>query len=509
MNANEELRDDQAASSAGDASGVDDAPEAVDIDALCGVIASLVVAEDFARALAVCVVALIYRDLSEYTRLSQEALAAAPGIEATVVQLNDVLADDRLSVGGAVLLASLVQHNPLALLTWLDRLLHTSAAGSGDYPEWVYGGDVLAVSLSSAERQVLGVRAELSTVYLCRARSHRSLAPVSRQHVAEGYYLFHWQVVPEVPHVGQRSRKVVIGTPDESFAARCAAIGRRGSVRIYVAEFDPPPVFDSCWVEGESTTGWYAKGIQNAGDIVARALDHLGRATTLEADVVVFPELTFPLVVREAVSDWLSLHAEVDGEGHGIDLVISGSFHDEGRSSARARPANRAAALNKFGDVIKLDVGTQPTPFEQVKLTAVDYLAELKIYEASVKGKRLVLSTSPLGIHAMAICLDLAQVANADQVPLAGLPIRWLWVPSMSPKVDSHQRRAQMLCLHHTVTVACANQGVADFGGAVGRPPGESGASFVWMNKARSSTALQAVDSAEDWKLFEVPVVET
>lgn len=107
-----------------------------------------------------------------------------------------------------------------------------------------------------------------------------------------------------------------------------------------------------------------------------------------------------------------------------------------------------------------------------------------------------------------------AQSKHAHGVELAmfrfeKVPVRWLWVPSMSQTVRAPQSHSASICLQRLTTVACANQGHADFGSNLALS-GETGQSFVWSNRERSSAKVEPLQSGADggghWGLYELPL---
>lgn len=481
------------------------------VASLCREVAAYVERGDLAKALGASLAVLVLDDKSVYTRISLEAKSAQPSLVQVIAALQALQVSDQVKAANWSEVWNLAKHVPVALVTWLDELLHLSSGQSFGVPEWVYGGDVLCVVFSNEELEALSLPRELNRLYLSRARSHRSLAPVYGQHVAPGLFQNHWDVTPHVPIRDMRERTVRVGSADECFSSACALLGSAGSLRIYLAEFQDVPSFESQWVQGTypgAGVGWYARGLKNAGSLKQQALEHLAAAQKERADVVLFPELTITEEVQEAISDWLSSNAGVEEAGHGLELVICGSFHVGGGPDTGGRPWNRSVALNRFGDTVKIELESRRVPLQHTKLTSVDYTTVRGIYEVNEKGRETVLCATPLGLHALAICLDLAQGAEADQTPLPSLPIRWLWVPSLSPLVKEHQAKSANLCKQRTVTVACANQASADFGGEVGHIPGELLTSFVWGNYDRKSGRLQGLQVGTSALLIEAPVLE-
>ncbi len=162
---------------------------------------------------------------------------------------------------------------------------------------------------------------------------------------------------------------------------------------IYLVEFGSPPEFDCA-----PCRDWRAGDILNASDLVAEAQEHLQRARGAGADVVVFPELCASPSIRTQIAADLRRHRS------SVKLVIAGSFHvNEG-----PRWFNQAFVLDGNGNQIE--------EWTQRKMTAVSLChgAESEGIETS---SELKIARTSCGLHAIAICLDLAQAQYLEEVP--------------------------------------------------------------------------------------------
>ena len=75
------------------------------------------------------------------------------------------------------------------------------------------------------------------------------------------------------------------------------------------------------------------------------------------------------------------------------------------------------------------------------------------IQEGNKPGDLLTLIPTPIGTHAIAICLDLAQAATSNETALKRVPVRWLWVPSMSASVSARLAQSRTLCVQRLITI--------------------------------------------------------
>jgi hypothetical protein len=96
--------------------------------------------------------------------------------------------------------------------------------------------------------------------------------------------------------------------------------------------------------------------------------------------------------------------------GHAIAWVIAGSFHEAPPAQwPDQRPFNEAFAMDARGNFLP--------EFQHRKLTNVD-LDGADVIENIQVGGRITLVPSALGLQSVVICLDLAQAASEDKVPL-------------------------------------------------------------------------------------------
>lgn len=481
---------------------------------LCGIAARAADNGQWHYALVAVYARLIHYDAAAYSSISQLTLRTSPAANDCLDQLRQLTwSSNGLPDVNAIF--SLVSAAPLVLLLWVQEQANLSLCehDAAALPEWVYGGESYCVTITEHDGISLGLPKAQRSYFISRSCAQRSSAAVANQHCAPEYWLRHWVVVPVVPDLSKMTRSAFLGTVEGGMYGSCADIAERSDRKmgIYLAEFAVAPEFDSEWIEntgsdGRRVVGWRARGLVNEQDLTVAAIAHLDAARKHAADVVVFPELTITESMRTAISDWLHANDQIEGHGHGFAFVVCGSFHVKGRARG-AGTVNAAVVLDRQGNQVKLKCGSESRPLVQEKHTSVDFLEREGLYEANDKGTELVLAATPLGIHGIAICLDLAQVNLGDRVSWAMLPVRWLWSPSLSPKVSGHIDRAKELCIMRSLTVACANQAQAKFGGDFGNINTSAGQSFLFHTAGRNFKNASGTSIDSGGYLFHAPIL--
>jgi len=469
-----------------------------DVYDLCVVLAPVLQKGNYDRALALATLALVHADHSRYVEFAHAMVGIPHGAEKIVKAL-----EENFSLGNSISAEDLynaVEPAPLALLLWLDALLSFGYEGMVGYPESVYRGDVLTVDIDDTDRNELHLPSAFNSVFLCQRLKEASQAPIQSQLPDPARYAQNWHVIPDTPNLAQAARKIAVYRPDSVFQAACKTLRAREGIRIYLAEFKTTPEFDSRIHAGANCKIWSAKALRNVDKLVVEARGHLERAATLRADVVVFPELTVPPPILNTASDWLSAQPACNDESaHVIQWVVAGSFHVT--TLETSPPYNVACVLDRVGNKVVFNGKFGLDVWSQAKLTSVDLNSTPlpHIVEGNERGKTLKLLHTPLGLQGLAICLDLAQFGAMDSVPLEHIPLRWLWVPSLSNSVHAHQERAKVLCLQRRITIVCANQAQANFGEGhtLG---GKMCQSFVWENVNRSSAAVSELADGDSWR---------
>lgn len=169
-------------------------------------------------------------------------------------------------------------------------------------------------------------------------------------------------------------------------------------------------------------------------------------AVAAGAHVLVLPELTVTPTLRERISRWLARHPE-----HPFQIVVPGSFHQKVDGVRR----NVAVAFDRFGDEILVQRKLRPMRVAEGGTDVPKGVIE------DVEGdSRIELTTTPLGLLALGICLDFCEEGGAFADLWHQIGPGLVLVASMSGKTthDAHQRRAKSLHLAHSTISAVAIQ---------------------------------------------------
>lgn len=445
------------------------------------------------HALAWGYLVLVERDRAAYSALSQHD-CACPVAEQQVMQ--DGLAalwpaDPEHTTPQALAdgLARTVGAWPLQLLRWLDGVALEPSPGQ-ELSEDLFS-PVQHLQLHGPTLRRLELPEAWQAVQVLRRQGPLRTAgvpSVQRQHVWPLLHMPHWCVLPVHLQRDQPSRQVRLQCAGGAFAQDCQRLAQAGCVRVLVAEVPAhcTPAFDSHWQAQGRKPLWQARGLHNEAEVQAHCLAHLAQAQAQGADVLVLPELLVTPAVRRALQDALYQHAigpAAETGAHAVTAVVAGSFHVPQRAGEAEVWVNQASVLDRWGNEVGTEGRSDQAALAQGKFSSVDLVP---VVEGNHKADTLWLAHSAIGVHAVGICLDLAQAADGDELPWKRLPVRWLWSPSLSAITSAHRDRAKTLGLHWRVSVACANQGAADFGAPLGGEPlrlqGEPGQSFVLDN---------------------------
>ncbi len=150
----------------------------------------------------------------------------------------------------------------------------------------------------------------------------------------------------------------------------------------------------------------------------------LEEAKELQADVVVFPELSLCPTLRGELAEWLAADS-----GHSFLLVVAGSFHE--RIDGADDPVNRSVLLDGHGRALL--VHDKIFPFGKNGFC----------HEIITPGNTVTLLMTPLGIWVLAICRDFLERDGQALVPWQDLAPDWALVPSMTPVQGLAAQRSQ------------------------------------------------------------------
>ncbi|MBF0436347.1 MAG: hypothetical protein HQL77_13360 [Magnetococcales bacterium] len=153
----------------------------------------------------------------------------------------------------------------------------------------------------------------------------------------------------------------------------------------------------------------------------------LEEARSLNADVVVFPELSICAGLCQELGAWLQDNT------HPFCMVVPGSFHEE--PDSMGKPINRTMLLDGNGREV----------FSHEKMIPMG--TDKACYEVIRRGKRLHLLKTPLGLVALAICRDFLEDDLSISLPWQQIAPDWAIVPSMTAiqGIRAHKVRAKSL----------------------------------------------------------------
>ena len=214
---------------------------------------------------------------------------------------------------------------------------------------------------------------------------------------------------------------------------------------VHKAHIRPEPGKESRWLSG---------GLENESLIRDAVLFAIQRAREDRVHVVQLGELCG----TEAI--WNALIAEIQSvEWQENPMIVIGPTRHEIGSDGKAR--NICRALDAQG--IEIDEATH-TKINWVSLSRVldNHTA---IEEAIEPGTELSLVATDAGLMLIVICHDLSQALQNHSLvrALSDLPLRILFVPSMSKSTTAHQRAAQFVNLESDAHVVVANQSLVKF----------------------------------------------
>jgi len=475
--------------------GIEETRFGIGFQNLCQIIASYLEDGRDSRALALAMAFLVFDDEAAYSNQSS-AHESGPSVAQALQAVSQ--AESELGSKGVIdskwLLAAF-KASPFSMLTWLDRRLATAEGTTSMIPASLSARDVETIVFTRPELDAVGVNTTLHTLYVFPKLPVTFRAPAQTQTHDMGRFLIFWEVLPHIVDANKRSRMVIARSATSDFRNGFRRPLEGSTLRVYLAEFLVVPEFDSRWQQGPKWKIWTANGLLNERAIDDIAREHVRRAASLKADVVVFPELTITPTTLSSIQRELQSLA-VATPGSAPCMVVGGSFHIPDGKMIR----NRSVVLDGAGKSV----------WTHDKLTQVELTGPM-IQEGNRPGDILTLIPTPIGTHAIAICLDLAQAATSNETALKRVPVRWLWVPSMSASVSAHLAQSRTLCVQRLITVCCANQSQAIFDDevALGKV---AGLSFAWVNERNSSAAARALTGASGeaegalWYVFDLPL---
>ena len=471
---------------------------------LANVLEEHVQAQSWKKCLALTWLVLVRKAGHRHSGFAHKTMMAAPEW-AELPRLAEQVSD----AAGEQLIREILANAPCMLLSVFDELVlngfkdYGADASTLEAPI-IYSSGVETLNLDPGDLHALGLNADHVTIYAVEVRGAIARLPTGYQRTHPYHYTPHCWILPALLGRAEGDFTVSI-EPAPSLHPDLHSISERNPrlLRVYLAEFISAPAYEAEWVNSSGGKAWIAKDIQNSGLIIDEAIEHLTRARSNFADIVIFPELSFTKAIRERIAGWLRINnLAADGAGgHLISLVVCGSSH--GKDTDEKIWHNESRTLDSRGNEV---IGLR-----QKKLTYVDLIIDgQKIFEGNTPSNVVRAVSSPLGLMATVICLDLAQSQVSTAVPLRWLPLSFLWVPSLSGTVNPHIKQSEQLLTHLPTIVACANQGPVYFDGNDKASQFPAGLSFlsVWHdNKPTTPAPIDPKPGAgiTAWKLLEVP----
>lgn len=179
--------------------------------------------------------------------------------------------------------------------------------------------------------------------------------------------------------------------------------------------------FDRDHTPDEQTTA-SERGTRKRHESVIQRLEH---ARKEHVNIVVFPELTISLELRQMIAEWLA------GNSHPFLMVVPGSFHEPIEAD---RSVNRTVLLDGKGQEVLvhdkiIPFGTDKIGHEQIRT-----------------GETIKILMTPIGSLILAICRDFLE-EGSSQLPWQQLAPDWAIIPSMTEAsgVRAHLRHAQLM----------------------------------------------------------------
>lgn len=272
-----------------------------------------------------------------------------------------------------------------------------------------------------------------------------------------------------------------------------AFTGIDSALRVYLAEFHERPNLQATLETRPGDDGsWFTVvGLHNIEKLSGELLKHLARADEKACHVIVFPELSVPPEFHGRVKSWLQENAPAN-----LKLVVAGSFHVKIGDGV----VNRCRIFGANGSEVR--------ELQQDKLLPVSLPTEdSSLHEHITCDSTVRLVSSPFGMMAVAICLDLGQLLPSA-IPYEQLPISWLWVPSMSKKTTMHLSNANGLFLAQGTRSLCANQSGIQVNGATAlRSKIDPAIHTSFACFSASSSAVPLLECADAcFRIYDVPL---
>jgi predicted amidohydrolase len=247
--------------------------------------------------------------------------------------------------------------------------------------------------------------------------------------------------------------------------------------------------FESAGVEfeidrGETDVSFLAKDIHPSVDRFAEAEKVLHYAVENDCDIVIFPELTIPNNIVDEIACWLNTNRNRENsKGHGISLVIAGSFHKYNRK--KDAYFNTCTALDHTGSIA----------FTHDKMTRFTGDEKYGVEKTST-GRSLAIIELPFGRGVTLICKDFCDdnMRMHDFAHQSG--VDYFFVPTMGGEstMKLHETRVKAIYRMAGPVVALVNQELGD--------PTDNGASSIYHGFLRGEIGKKSTISRLGYESF-------
>lgn len=219
--------------------------------------------------------------------------------------------------------------------------------------------------------------------------------------------------------------------------------GNSSTLNIYSAEEHRVPYK---WHMCQSSMRFHITGyeLDDTPNQIVNALEH---ANSLNAHIVVFPELTIDENVREDVRTWLAF------TDHKILLVVAGSWHVKLSKDAKGF-VNESLMYDNMGKEVLRHRKTTTFSFKAKKTD------KHAMHENIESHSHINLAMFPFGLSTLLICKDFCDLLSGVQETLKLCSPDFIFLPTMGDghTLDAHDKayNDQNVCI--MPTLVCSNQ---------------------------------------------------
>lgn len=279
---------------------------------------------------------------------------------------------------------------------------------------------------------------------------HRRDSVEQTQPVRFANYMRHHHIFPRqlAPGVGAQVSELAQEFPGLHAQMRAIAQRDPGELTLGLGLFPGIGAFD--WDETEVAKGrrtGFARGRAGEAALLDEAKAQIRQAEAEAVDILIFPELTLPDGVLNALRGWL-LQRRQEGNPCKIALLVLGSFHRRCANTDR----NRTPLVSgEDGSLVAIHDKFSPATVD-IRAASGNY----KLTERFTAGQFALLLCTPVGNVSLAICKDCFDTYRG--IWLDQLCPEWLLMPSLSDSVKDHLAVTRDLWNRHRCVSAVANQ---------------------------------------------------